>query len=162
MKVSIRKKSLAALVVLAAFTVACATTQIERARQVSVNVHTALAVVDDAEMAFSQSNALPAWNADPFSGDPRCTPPSTEPCRTRHQVFSEHMKTALKAGLALNQGVRLAPVAPEAKADLATVSSALESLTAVVAGVLPPNSTITVTLTAAKDAVLKILPLFLE
>ena len=89
----LRRNELAALValslVLGAF-VGCAARQVERSRQVSVNVHAVLAAVDDAEMTLFKSGSLPAWTAD------------------KHQDFSKHMATALRAGKALNESVLLA------------------------------------------------------
>lgn len=130
---------------------ACATSKVAKARQVSVDVHAVLAAVDDAEHALCNADAVgechsavPAWTTE------------------KHKAFSAQMIKALEAGRALNEGVRSVPVSPQAKADLTTVSAALESLTSLVQGVLPPGSTVSVALTAAKDGVLRILPLFLE
>jgi len=123
---------------------ACATSQVQKARVVSVDVHAVLAAVDDAEQTLYQSKAVPAWTEE------------------KHQEFSKHLIVALKAGRALNEGVKAVPVTGQTKADLTAVSAELEAVTELVKGVLPPNSTVVIALTAAKDAVLRLLPLFLE
>ena len=142
--------------------VACATSQVQKARTVSVDVHSVLAAVDDSERAFSASSLAGSWNTAPYAGDPQCKAPSTLPCRTRHQYFGVVMIDALKAGKALNEGVRSVPVSDGAKVNLATVSTELGTLTDLIVGVLPPDSKVAVSITAAKDAVLRLLPLFLE
>ena len=91
---------------------ACATSQVQKARVVSVDVHAVLAAVDDAEQTLYTSKAV--------------------------------------------------PVTGQTKADLTAVSAELEAVTELVKGVLPPNSTVVIALTAAKDAILRLLPLFLE
>ena len=123
---------------------ACATSQVQKARVVSVDVHAVLAAVDDAEQTLYQSKAVPAWTEE------------------KHQEFSKHLIVALKAGRALNEGVKAVPVTGQTKADLTAVSAELEAVTELVKGVLPPNSTVVIALTAAKDAILRLLPLFLE
>ena len=123
---------------------ACATSQVQKARVVSVDVHAVLAAVDDAEQTLYTSKAVPAWT------------------EAKHQEFSKHLIVALKAGRALNEGVKAVPVTGQTKADLTAVSAELEAVTELVKGVLPPNSTVVIALTAAKDAVLRLLPLFLE
>lgn len=142
--------------------VGCASSQIERNKVVAVDVHAVLAAIDDAEHLYSGSPAATTWNTEPYSKDPECQAPSTVACRSRHAVFSGYMVTALKSGKALTEAVRATPVSAGGKASLAQVSGALEALTPIVTESLPANSTIAVTLVAAKDAVLKILPLFLE
>jgi hypothetical protein len=129
----------------------CASTQIQKVQQVSVDLHAILAAVDDAEMALCNKqidgtckSVVPAWTTD------------------KHKEFSTHMVLALKAGRAVNEAVRTAPVSTGAKIDLLTVSSELETLTSLIVGVLPPGHAVAIALTAAKDAVLKILPLFLQ
>lgn len=129
----------------------CATTQIQKVQQVSVDLHAILAAVDDAEMALcnkqldgSCKSVVPAWTTE------------------KHKEFSVHMVLALKAGRAVNEAVRTAPVSTGAKIDLLTVSNELETLTTLIVGVLPPGHAVAIALTAAKDAVLKILPLFLQ
>jgi hypothetical protein len=131
--------------------IGCATTQVQKSRHVSVDVHAVLAAVDDAEMALCNKGVdgeckslLPAWTTE------------------KHRDFSAHMVVALKAGRAVNEAVRTLPTAPDGKANLAIVSAELENLTAIVKDALPANSTVTVALTAAKDAVLALLPLFLS
>ncbi len=130
---------------------ACATSQVNKAKQVSVDVHAVLAAIDDAEMALCNKqvdntckSVVPQWTTE------------------KHAEFSKHMVIALKAGLALNEGVRTVPVSSGAKVDLTTVSAELEILTDLVKSVLPPSSTVVIALTAAKDAILAILPLFLQ
>lgn len=123
---------------------ACATSQVQKARVVSVDVHAVLAAVDDAEQTLYASKAVPAWTEE------------------KHQEFSKHLIVALKAGRALNEGVKAVPVTGQTKADLTAVSAELEAVTELVKGVLPPNSTVVIALTAAKDAILRLLPLFLE
>jgi hypothetical protein len=123
---------------------ACATSQVQKARVVSVDVHAVLAAVDDAEQTLYTSKAVPAWTEE------------------KHQEFSKHLIVALKAGRALNEGVKAVPVTGQTKADLTAVSAELEAVTELVKGVLPPNSTVVIALTAAKDAILRLLPLFLE
>jgi hypothetical protein len=139
-------------IVVVLLSVGCASTSVQRAKQVSVDVHAVLAAVDDAERTLCNPDpgmtvchsAVPAWTTE------------------KHQQFSAQLVQALKAGRALNEGVRITPVSPQAKTDLATVSAALEQLTALAADALPANSTVVIALTAAKDGVLRILPLFLE
>jgi type II secretory pathway component PulF len=128
----------------ALFLAACATTQVQKARVVSVDVHAVLAAVDDAEQTLYQSKAVPGWTAE------------------KHAEFSKHLVVALKAGRALNEGVKAVPITGQTKADLTAVSAELEAVTALVKDVLPPNSTVVIALTAAKDAILRLLPLFLE
>jgi len=140
----------------------CATSQAQRNKVIAVDVHAVVAAVDDAEHLYSDSPAAQKWNTEPYSKDPECQPPSTVACRSRHAVFSSYMVTALKAGKALTEAVRVTPVGAGGKVSLAQVSGALEAITPIVTDFLPANSTIAVTLVAAKDAVLKILPLFLE
>ena len=123
---------------------ACASAGVQKARIVSVDVHAVLAAVDDAEQTLYQSKAVPAWTEE------------------KHQEFSKHLIVALKAGRALNEGVKAVPVTGQTKADLTAVSAELEAVTELVKGVLPPNSTVVIALTAAKDAILRLLPLFLE
>lgn len=135
---------LAALAALVALTVSCASTQIARTQQVSVTVHTTLAAVDEAESLLYRSAAVPLWTAE------------------KHRAFSAQLVIALKAGRALNEGARSIPVSTGAKADLATVSNAVNTMTEIVKQTLPPNSPVVVALTAAKDSVLALLPLFLE
>jgi hypothetical protein len=124
---------------------------VQKARTVSVDVHAVLAAVDDAEMALCNKGVdgeckslVPAWTTE------------------KHRDFSAHMVTALKAGRTLNEAVRTLPASQDGKASLAVVSQELETLTAIVKDALPANSTVTVALTAAKDAVLALLPLFLS
>lgn len=138
------RRALAPLLLLALVASACATTQIQKARTVSVDVHATLAAVQDAEMALYASKAVPGWTVE------------------KHQAFNQHLVVALKAGRALNEGVRTAPVSSGAKVDLATVSGELETLTGLLAGVLPPGHPVVTAVSAAKDAVLALLPLFLE
>jgi type II secretory pathway component PulF len=109
-----------------------------------VDVHAVLAAVDDAEMTLYQSHSIPSWTAE------------------KHADFSKHLVTALQAGKRLNEGVKAVPVSGQTKADLAAVSAELEAVTSLVKDILPPNSTVVIALTAAKDAVLRLLPLFLE
>lgn len=130
---------------------ACATTKVQKARSVSVDVHAVLAAVDDAEAALCNADAqgechsaVPAWTT------------------AKHKEFGAALIKALEAGRSLNEGVRSVPVSPESKADLATVSATLETLTGLVQGTLPPTSTVSVALAAAKDGVLRVLPIFLE
>jgi len=130
---------------------ACATSQAQKARQVSVDVHAVLAAVDDAEDALCNADgagechsAVPAWTT------------------AKHKAFSAAFVKVLQSGRALNEGVRSTPVSPQAKADLATISAGLETVTALVTGVLPPTHTVSIALVAAKDGVLRVLPLFLE
>jgi hypothetical protein len=124
--------------------VACATSQVQKARTGSVDVHSVLAAVDDAERSIYTSHTVPQWTD------------------AKHQQFSQHLIVALKAGKALNEGVRSVPVSDGAKVNLATVSTELGTLTDLIVGVLPPDSKVAVSITAAKDAVLRLLPLFLE
>ena len=125
------------------FIAACATSQVQKARVVSVDVHAVLAAVDDAEMTLYQSHSVPGWTD------------------AKHAEFSKHMVVALKAGKALNEGVKAVPIGGQTKADLTAVSAELEAVTGLVKDILPPNSTVVIALTAAKDAVLRLLPLFL-
>src|SRR5574341_621902 len=106
--------------VLALNLMACASSQIQKARTVSVDVHAALAAVQDAEAALYTSGAIPAWTAE------------------KHRAFNAELVVALKAGRALNEGVRYTPMAETAKADLVTVSTELGRLTDLLVGVLPP------------------------
>lgn len=139
-----RKLTIIAALAAVALTAACAARTAERGRQVSVNVHTVLATLDDGERALYESGAVPAWTAE------------------KHQEFSKRLVVALKAGKALNESVRLVPVTGQAKADLATVSAELGVLTSLVEGVLPPDHPVRLTLGKATQVVLEVLPLFLE
>lgn len=151
MKVLKRHAAPLLVITLIAFTAACAARTAERARSVSVNVHAALAAADDAEMTLCNpqpdktcQSILPAWTTE------------------KHRAFSARMIVALKAGKALNEGVRVVPVTGQAKADLATVSAELGVLTELVEGVLPPESAVRQKIGKATTAVLQLLPLFLE
>ena len=139
-----QRVQLSGVVLIAVLMAACATSQIQKARQVSVDVHSVLAAVDDAERAIYTSHTVPAWTD------------------AKHAEFSQHLVVALKAGKALNEGVRSAPVSDGAKVSLTTVSTELGTLTGLITGALPPDSKVTLAITAAKDAVLRLLPLFLE
>jgi hypothetical protein len=120
---------------------ACASTQVKRARVVSVDVHAVLAAVDDAEMTLCNKqpdntckSSVPGWTTE------------------KHQEFSKR----------LNEGVKAIPITGQTKADLTAISAEIEAVTALVKDVLPANSTVVISLTAAKDAILRLLPLFLE
>lgn len=141
---TIRRSSLAALVLLSVFLASCATTQVQRARQVSVSVHATLAAVDDAESALFKSGAVPAWTED------------------KHKAFSARLIVALKAGKSLNEAVRVVPLTGQAKADLQIVSTELRVLSEFVESVLPPDNKVRITLGKAMEAVLAVLPIFLE
>jgi type II secretory pathway component PulF len=132
--------ALAALLV----TGACAARTAEKARTVSVNVHAVLAAVDDAEMNLYQGKSVPQWTQE------------------KHAEFSQHMKTALQAGRALNESVRIVPITGQAKADLSTVVAELNILSGLVEQTLPPDSAVRLRLNTATQAVLRLLPLFLE
>jgi hypothetical protein len=145
------RRSLAPILAALFLFAACATTQVQKARIVSVDVHAVLAAVDDAEMTLCNKqpdntckSSVPAWTTE------------------KHVEFSKHLVTALKAGRALNEGVKAVPITGQTKADLTAVSAELEAVTGLVKDILPPNSTVVIALTAAKDAVLRLLPLFLE
>ena len=127
-----------------AFSPGCASTPVQRAQHVSVDVHATLAAVQDAEAALYSSGATPAWTGD------------------KHRDFNKHLAIALRAGRALNEAVRSAPVAPAAKVDLATVSQEVAILSDLLAGVLPPDSGVARAIATAKDAILAVLPVFLE
>jgi type II secretory pathway component PulF len=130
---------------------ACASTQVKRARVVSVDVHAVLAAVDDAEMTLCNKqpdntckSSVPGWTTE------------------KHVEFSKHLVTALQAGKRLNEGVKAIPITGQTKADMTAISAEIEAVTALVKDVLPANSTVVISLTAAKDAILRLLPLFLE
>jgi hypothetical protein len=123
---------------------ACAARSAENARTVSVNVHAVLAAVDDAEMALYQSKAVPQWTQE------------------KHVEFSKSMKTALTAGKALNESVRVVPLTGQAKADLDTVLAQLDILITLVDDTLPADSRVKAELLRASQAALRLLPLFLE
>lgn len=131
------------VVALALTLAACATTQIQKARQVSIDVHASLATVQDLEAALYASG-WPQWTPE------------------KHRAFNVQLVIALKAGRALNEAVRYTPVSGEAKADLVTLSNALEAMTAIVVDALPPGHRLVAAITTAKDLVLSILPLILE
>lgn len=133
------------------FTVGCASAPAQKARTVSVNVHTTLAAVDDVERALcnpqpdrSCQSAVAAWTT------------------AKHQEFSKHLIIALQAGKSLNEGVRVVPVGGTAKADLALVSAELNVLSGLVEDVLPPTNPVRIYLGKAITALLQILPIFLE
>ncbi len=141
----IRARAIVAVFITAAvFTAACATTQVQRSQQVSVDVHAALAAIQDSETVLNDSHAVAAWTPE------------------KHRQFNAALVPALQAGRALNEGVRAIPVAPNAKADLATVSEALTKLDAIVAGSLPADHKVALAIHAATQAVLQLLPLFLQ
>lgn len=139
-----RKLTILAALAAILVTGACAARTAEKARSVSVNVHAVLAAVDDAEMNLYQSKAVPQWTAE------------------QHITFSRHMKTALQAGRALNESVRIVPITGQAKADLNTVVAELTILSGLVEQTLPPDSSVRLRLNTATQAVLRLLPLFLE
>lgn len=133
-----------AFLALLTFSAACATSQVQKARAVSADVHALLVSVDDAEEAVYVSGTVPAWDA------------------AKHKAFSGHMVVALKAGLAFNEEVRLAPASPAAKADLATVSSEITELEALASETLGPTSKVVDAIKTVDAAIVKMLPLFLK
>lgn len=139
-------RQLATLAAVAALIVsaACAARTVEKARAVSVNVHAVLAAVDDAELALYQSKAVPQWTQE------------------KHVEFSKHMKTALVAGKALNESVRVVPLTGQAKADLQTVTAQLDILIGLAESTLPTDSKVRLELLRAARATLQVLPFFLE
>lgn len=136
--------SLLALVLVASVAASCPPDQVDRARQVSVDVHAVLAAVDDAEHALYDTKLVPQWT------------------EAHHRSFSEKMIVALHAGRALNTAVRQVPIPPTAKTDLTIVTEMLQQLTTLLEGTIPPDTPLARKLVQAKDAVLALLPLFLE
>jgi hypothetical protein len=122
---------------------ACATTQVQTARKVSVDIHATLAAVQDAEAALYASGVVPAWTAE------------------KHRAFNAQLVIALKAGRAFNEAVRMAPEAPAAQANLATISTQVAQLAAILVDVLPPGHPVAVAVAKAKDAILALLPIVL-
>lgn len=140
-----RVSAIAAMVIIVAmFTAACASSPVQKAQQVSVDVHAALAAIQDAETVLNDTHAVAAWTPE------------------KHRQFNAALVPALQAGRALNEGVRVIPVSPAAKADLATVSDTLTKLDAIVADTLPADHKVALAIHAATQAVLQLLPLFLQ
>jgi hypothetical protein len=90
--------SLAPILALALLVSACATTQVQKSRQVAVDVHATLAAVQDAEAALYAAGTVPAWTQE------------------KHQQFNAHLVIALKAGKALTEGVGTLPIPAGTKA----------------------------------------------
>ncbi len=139
------------LFVIALLVSSCASTPVQKAQQGSVNLHDVLAAVQDAELALCAKgsdgechSAIPQWTT------------------AKHREFNTHLVVALKAGKAVNEAVRTAPVSPADKLNLSTVSNEVKALSDLIVGVLPPDSTTAKTIEGAKDAVLIILPIFLS
>jgi hypothetical protein len=139
------------LLSLALLVSSCASTPLQKAQQGSVNLHEVLAAVQDAELALCAKgtdgechSAVPAWTT------------------AKHREFNSHLVVALKAGKAVNEAVRTAPVSPADKLNLSTVSNEVGVLAGLVTGVLPPDSPTAKTISGAKDAILALLPLFLS
>ena len=139
------------MAVLAQLVVMRASTAIQRGQQASVNLHAVLAAVQDSEMALCNKgtdgqchSALPSWTTE------------------KHREFNTHLVVALKAGKAVNEAVRTAPVSPADKLNLTTVANEVTALTDLVTGVLPLDSPTAKTIAGAKDAILALLPLFLS
>lgn len=120
---------------------ACATTQVQKARQVSVDVHATLAAIQDAENQLYASQSVPQWTPE------------------KHQQFNAALVVALKAGRAFNEGVRTAPDAA-AGTNLAVVSGQIQQLSQIVQDTLPLSSPVVAAINIAKDAVLQVLPIF--
>lgn len=139
------------VVALALFAAACATTQLQRARQVDVNVHASIAGLDDAELALCAPDAQHQCH-------------SVVPTYTTavHQQVRKHITTMLKAGNALNDMVLQAPVSPAAKADLATVSMEVQAVSDIIKPLLPPGNVVLTWIDTVTADVLKLLPLFLQ
>jgi hypothetical protein len=129
----------------------CASSQIQRARQVDVDVHAAIAALDDAEMAL-------------------CNPDAQKQCHSAipayttaiHSQANAHILTMLKAGQALNDAVIAAPVAPAAKVNLATVSDEVRQLNDLLKPVLPAGSNLLKAVDTVTQDILALLPLFLK
>ena len=146
------KLRLSALVPLIALTLAaCASTPLQKAQHASVDLHAVLAAVQDAETALCAKGA-----------DGECHSAIAAWTTAKHREFNSHLVVALKAGKAVNEAVRTAPVSPADKLNLSTVSNEVQALAGLIVGVLPADSPTAKTIDGAKDAILVILPLFLS
>jgi hypothetical protein len=136
--------SLAPILALALFVSACATTQVQKSRQVAVDVHATLAAVQDAEASLYAAGTVPAWT------------------QAKHQQFNAHLVIALKAGKALTEGVGTLPIPAGTKLDLVTVSEEVKALNALIAQSLPADSAVAKAVGQVTDDILSLLPLFLS
>lgn len=139
-----RLRALTPLLVLALLVSACATTQVQRSRQVAIDVHATLAAVQDAETALYTSGTVAAWTQE------------------KHQQFNAHLVIALKAGKALTEGVGTLPIPAGTKLDLVTVSEEVKALNVLIGQTLPADSAVAKAVGQVTADILSLLPLFLS
>jgi len=123
---------------------ACATSAIVRARQTSVTLHAALAAIDDSEQAAFDSKAFP-----------KLTPEV-------HDLFSTHMASALRAGLAFNEGVIHAPESASTRTMFGVLVAEVAILDNIAGEVLPEGSLVRKNIAAVNAALAAIAPGALE
>lgn len=129
----------------------CATSQLQRARQVENTVYASVTALDDAEWAL-------------------CNPDAQKVCHSTvakyttevHLQANGHILTMLKAAKALNGAVIAAPVPPAAKLNLATVSDEIHTLNELLKPVLPADSNVLSAVDTVTQDVLALLPIFLK
>lgn len=151
-KIMLRGSAAAGLTLLLLMITACATSQIQRARQVDVDVHAVVTGLDDAERALCN-----------LGSDQECHSTLPKYTTALHRQVNQHMLTLLRAGNALNEGVAgTITVNTTNKANLETVSAEIVLIKNLLKPVLPAGHNVLVWTDAVTDAVLKLLPLFLK
>jgi len=139
-----QRYGLAVILGCALLVAACATSAIVRARQTSVTLHAALAAIDDSEQAAFESKVFPKLTQEV------------------HDLFSQHMAKALRAGLAFNEAVIHAPESPEAHASFGVLVTEVAVLDHIAGEVLPEGSIVRKDIAAVNAALAAIAPGALE